>query len=201
MTRTQRVRAWVGRHRVSLAVLVPVVLAFLWVASDEARAGWWRVENHLPVQPGPLGWAVIEDTGLSLESFERLRVLQEDDESFHPPAGYAVWRAVVASRSDYPDTRYCDVGVVDDRGRTFTAPLIGVPGYSDSTVGCGARPDPEDLGEDPPAEGEPFPRPGSIVTEVLFLLPEDAEPVEVRVWTEFRDDAGFGARYAALPVP
>lgn len=202
MSRAHRVRAWARRQRVPLAVLGPVLLVFLWFGTEDARADWWRVENHVAVAPGAQGWAVIGDTALRLESFERLRVLQQDlEEEFHPPPGYTLWRAEVAARSDFPEPRYCDVTVVDAHGRTFSSPALGVPGYNTSDVSCGERPDPEDLFEEPPAPGEPEPRPGQNSGEVLFLLPADADPVEVRVSTWLRDAAGFGPRYAALPVP
>ncbi len=196
-----RYASWRRRHRVGLIALVPALAALAWTSSDEARSGWWPVENHVPVHPDGRGWVEIEDTGLRLDVFERLLVVPQDfGDPVHPPPGYALWRAVVEVRSGHPELRYCDLSVVDDRGRSFTVPALGLDAGSPvQAVACGALPEPNEFDE-PPPPGTPEPRPGVHVSEIHVLLPDSAEPTEVRVSTGNRDASGFGAAYAAFPV-
>ncbi|WP_182113513.1 hypothetical protein [Actinotalea sp. JY-7876] len=196
-------RGRLRRHAVPLALLVPALAAFTWTASSDARAGWWLVENHVPVRAGADGWARMPDVVLRLTEVERVRVLTTDfDGPWSPPPGYALWRVGVEARSDLAEPRYCDFRVVDERGRSFSAPEgpAAVPGTYSTTLDCGGGVTEEIVAVPGEDEEEQAPRPGQYVNEAYVLLPTQARPVEVRVFTTSRD-GGFGPAYAALPVP
>ncbi|MBX9244203.1 hypothetical protein ICW40_05205 [Actinotalea ferrariae] len=194
-------RAWWRRNAVALALLVPAAGALGWVTSEDAREGWWAIENHIAVTPGPGGWASVEDTMLRLVSFERVRTMPDDyGGTWSPPAGYAAWLVVVDSRSEGDVVRLCDVTLVDTEGRSFTAPaqVPPMPVYQSGSIQCG-MPNPGSEPAQPGSRGEL--REDVFRSEVLVVTPASAEPAEVRLSTWATDGTGFGPRYAALPVP
>jgi len=153
-----------------------------WFATEQARAGWWDVGQHVGIGPDARGWAQVDNLGVGvrLQGVEALAVVDEEQ----PPAGFAYLALDLEVVADgAPQSRSCTVQVRDARGRLFEAGRE-VP-YADpyvSLLECGSS-DPE----------EPVPAEQSM----LVLVPVDAELVSVRV-----DAIDFPpARFIELPVP
>ena len=179
---------WWRRNAVALVLLAPALAGLWWVEGTHTRESWWVSQPHLAVGPGAGGWAEIAGTQIRLTGLERVELFESEwEDPWTPPAGYALWRAVVDWRTDLEETRYCTVELVDDQGRTFGVPdqAPAIPGvFAFGDLACGA-PDPDT----------------AMRHEVLYVLPEDAEPAALIVWTARTDELGLGPHYFRLPAP
>lgn len=172
-------------RRTTAIAVVGLILALAvwgWFATANAREGWWAMGDHIALTPDEQGWAGTGPVQLRLaESTDDVTV---DDGS--PPAGFRYLEIVLeVDSTETESTMSCDVQVLDADGRLFLAGRE-VPGLGEdyvSSLTCGTS-DPAEYPVEP-------------VQAMLVLLPEDAEPVSVRV-----SSTGFPpARFVELPLP
>lgn len=163
-----------GRNRgpgrtVALVVvaLVAVAAMVVTVGWTDARA-WWDAQPRTAVVPDDDGVATIDDVAFRLVSFERLASIDTGFEIWQAPDGTQLWRVeleIVAQAEEAPS---CELELLTADGRVFTrsdqAPTADVASWGFS---CGYD---EDDG------------PMQIVD---FLLPADADPTQVRIYSRF----------------
>lgn len=174
-------------RRVALAALVVPALAVAgWTVSGPERSRWWVTEPHRAVGPDEEGWARIDGTAVRLTALAPVEELVDEysGEPWQPPAGYDLWRVEVDVRSDLTETRYCEVRMLDDRGRIFTVPDLvpDIPGAAVvSSLSCGAA-----------EEDTPY--------DAWFVLPEDSAPARLDVYSTRGDELALGPDFFALPL-
>lgn len=157
LLRPRRATAW-GVAAVVLA------LAWAWTVSENAREHWWDGGEHVALTPSEDSWAAAGPVRVHLLGAEAVDVPGES-----PPDGFGYYEIVLAVTVDDVTSRSCEVEVATADGRLFLAGEE-VPDGDDayvSSLTCGTS-DPSE---------EPVPSSESL----LVLLPEDAEPVAVRV--------------------
>jgi hypothetical protein len=144
--------------------MVVAVAALGWTVSERLRDVWWGDQPNVAHQPNDEGWAAIDDRSLRLISLSEITDPPPDEltgESRVRP-GLSIWRAEVeADAAGEPKT--CAGELEDASGHRYNGESPQVPSFDDETysIECG--------GGDVP------------VSVAYFLLPEDAEPVAVRV--------------------
>jgi len=179
----------VRARRIALAaVVVPALAVAGWIVSGPDRERWWVTEPHRAVEPDGEGWARIDGTDVRVAALEPVEQLTDDvsGEPWRSPAGYDVWRVEVDVRSDLTEPRSCEVRMLDDQGRIFTAPdrVPDIPGaVVTSSVPCGAVDE---------RDASPY--------ETWFVLPEGSEPARLDVYTTRTDELGLGPDFFALPL-
>lgn len=150
---------------VSILALVVSLAGWGWLATTNARDGWWSLGQHVAVEPADDGWASVDTLSVRLTGTE---VVDSVDDT-EPPAGFRFLVLDLEVRStEIENSRSCTIEVMDNEGRLFLAGQE-VP-YADPYVSdliCGTS----DPGEDPV--------PGDQST--LVLVPADAELVSVRI--------------------
>lgn len=173
-----------SRRTTAIAVvgLIVSLLVWGWFATANAREGWWAMGDHVALTPDDEGWAGAGPVELRLtESTDDVTVADGS-----PPAGFRYLELVLEVDSTEEESSLsCDVEVLAADGRLFLAGRE-VPGLGEdyvSSLTCGTS---------DPAEYPVEPR-----QAMLVLLPEDAEPVSVRV----SSSAFPPARFVELPLP
>ena len=162
-----------------LAIVVAVALG--WRVTQQGRTGWWTLESHLAVSPGPDGRASRDGVSVGPVEVEQMDAVTTWSEPWDVPDGYTVWRVGLAVTSTNSDLGTCDVVVQDEAGRLYTAGRFvpyGVEGI-ETFVQCGVS-------------EEPLPE----VQNALVLMPADAEPRYVRVESSW----SLSPYYFRLPV-
>lgn len=176
-----------SRSRVGTAAAVIGLLLGLAVwgffATEDARESWWELGEHVAVTPDEAGWASVDTLQVRLASVDpEVRV----EPGYEAPAGFRYLELTFeVSSSEIEQSRSCTVEVLDGEGRLFLAGRE-VPGLGDgyvSELSCGTS--------DPAENRVPASQ------AMLVLLPDDAEPVAVRV-----DSREFPpATFVELPLP
>ncbi|ACQ78724.1 hypothetical protein Bcav_0461 [Beutenbergia cavernae DSM 12333] len=163
-----------GRNRGPGRTVALVVTALLAVGAMVVTVGWsdarrwWDAQPRTAVVPDDDGVATIGDVAFRLSSFERLASIDTGFEIWQAPAGTQLWRVETEVVAQGEEASACDLELLTADGRVFTrsdqAPAADVASWS---FYCGY--DEED-------------GPTQIVD---FLLPADAEPVQVRIYSQF----------------
>jgi len=188
MTRPQRAlpaASWWGRNRIGLLLLLPALAAAVAAASFRMVIGYgtftyWRAHDPVGfVQPFSLdGTDYLRTISVALVSQEQLDF---PSGSVRPP-GTSLVRVDV--RYEAPPTSPllgCDIRLADTAGRTFR-PIGSVrDGAASPTADCvpGDTPGPDSTGLD--LTDGTIARPGEWSGAYLFLLPDDADPVALRL--------------------
>lgn len=153
----------------------------VWIVADDARRGYLETEPRVAVEPDAGGWATIGESSVRLAAFAPERSVTTDDgETWLAPDGYTAWRLEIEVESTMDELDSCTPRVVDAAGRTFTPidpDAVGYPDLNIATLDCGLQDDPR--------------------LEVLFVLPDDAEPARV----ELVDAVGWGFSPAFYRFP
>ena len=150
---------------VSVLGLVISLAGWGWLATTNARDGWWALGQHVAVEPADDGWATVDTLSVRLTGTEMVDSVDDTE----PPAGFRfLVLDLEVSSTETEMSRSCTIEVMDTEGRLFLAGRE-VP-YADPYVPdltCGTS----DPREDPVPEDQ----------STLVLVPTDAELVSVRI--------------------